>query len=69
MKGSSCRGGNRISGKGVLMYKGVGGHFADFILFSFNITETKLFHFHRMFKDGGRGGRFERTPSGSATAV
>ena len=31
------RGGSRISGKGVRMYKGMGVHFADFISFFFNI--------------------------------
>ena len=31
------RGGSRISGKGVHMYKGVGAHFADFISFYLNI--------------------------------
>ena len=38
---------------------------------SFDLIETKLFHFHRIFKNGGRGGGFERTlwtPSGSTTA-
>ena len=32
------RGGSRISGKGVHMYKGVGVRFADFISFFLNIT-------------------------------
>ena len=62
-------GGSRISGKGDHMYKGVGLRFADFLSFFLNIprnrndlTETKLFHFHRMFKNwGGRGG-FQQTP-------
>ena len=31
------RGGSRISGKGVYMYKGVGVRFADFISFFLNI--------------------------------
>ena len=36
----------------------------------FGLIETKLFHFHRIFKNGSGGGSrgwFERTPSGSAT--
>ena len=28
----------------------------------FGLTETKLFHFHRIFKKGGQGGGFKRTP-------
>ena len=52
-------GGSRISGIG-----GGGVHFADFIAFYKKIsheieiiflTETKLFHFRRIFKRGGRG--------------
>ena len=49
------------------MYKGVGVRFADFILFFLNtpnLTETKLFHFHRKFNNGGGGGggeEFERS--------
>ena len=36
----------------------MGVRFADhFISFFLNITETKLFHFHRIFKNGGGGGR------------
>ena len=56
---------------GVHMYKSVGVRFADFISFSFNIpikmklfglTETKLFHFYRIFKNRGRvGGSNEPT--------
>ena len=56
------------------MYKdvcgGVGGlRFADFISFFLNIplnlkkfglTETKLFHFHRILKTEGREGEFDR---------
>ena len=58
--------------KGVHIYKGVcvcgggGSSFADFVsLFlkishmkmrQFGLTETKLFHFHRLFKNGGGGG-------------
>ena len=47
------------------MYKGVGVHFADFIFFFlkypmkmkyFGLTETKLFHFHMNFKNGGGEG-------------
>ena len=49
----SHRGGSRISGKGVHMYKGVGVHFANLI--SFGLSETKLFHFHRIFKNRGGG--------------
>ena len=34
----------------------------------FGLIETKLFHFHRIFKNWGQGGwGFEQTPSGSAT--
>ena len=32
----------------------------------FGLTETKLFHFHRIFKNGGGGGG-ALTPSGSTT--
>ena len=52
-----CRGGSRISGKGVHMYKGVG--FVLLILSLslkypvkmklFGLSETKLFQFHRIF--------------------
>ena len=59
------RGGSRISGKGIYMYNVVEVRFADFISFSlkypikmrqFGLTETKLFHFHRISKTGaGRG--------------
>ena len=34
---------------------------------SFGLAETKLFHFHGIFKNRGWGGGFRRTPSGSAT--
>ena len=71
------QGRSRISGKGAHMYKGVcgggggGGVFALLILSHFSsishLTETKLFHFHRIFKNGGQRGGFKRTPSGSAT--
>ena len=66
------RGESRISGKGVHMYKGVGfalvivSHFLKYPVEMklFCLTETKLFHFHRIFKvDEG----FKRTHSGSAT--
>ena len=60
-----CRGGSRIPGKAVHMYK-----CADLIYFFLNITETKLFHFHMIFKNEGRGVGFKRVtwiPSGSAT--
>ena len=73
-----------MSGKGVHMYKGLGVRFADFIYFCFikyliimkhiSLTETKLFHVHRIFKNvrRGRGGGSlepspDRTPSGPAT--
>ena len=58
----------------VHMYKSVGVRFAVFISYFLNIqwkwnnlvTETKLFHFHRIFKTGGGGGGggrgFKRTP-------
>ena len=57
-------GGSRISGIGVVVGGG-GVHFADFIAFYKKIsheieiiflTETKLFHFRRIFKRGGGGG-------------
>ena len=35
-----CRGGSRVSGKGVRIYKGVGVRFADFISFFLNIICT-----------------------------
>ena len=45
------------------MYKGVGVRFADYLIFlkysmkmKYFVTETKLFHFHRIFKNGGGGG-------------
>ena len=45
------------------MYKGVGVHFAvlkyHMKMKYFGLTEIKLFHFHRIFKIGGRGGVFE----------
>ena len=54
----TCRGGSRISGKGVIMYKEMGIRFADF-LFSFflkypmkNETIWPLL----IFKNGGGGG-------------
>ena len=34
----------------------------------FGLSETKLFNFHGIFKNGGHGWGLERTPSGSATA-
>ena len=38
------------------MYKGVGVRFADFFLIF--LIETKLFHFHKIFKNGeGEGGQ------------
>ena len=53
------RGGSRNSGKGVHMYKGVG--FVLLILSNF-LIETKLFQFHRIFKNGGQKGEFDRPP-------
>ena len=52
------------------MYKSAGVRFADFISFflkylmkiKFDLTVTKLFHFHRILKNGGYGGRYEQTP-------
>ena len=48
------KGGSRNSEGGVLYVKVGGGgvRFADFISFYLN-TETKLFHFHRIFKNRG----------------
>ena len=34
----------------------------------FGLIETKLFHFHRIFKNRGQGGGLKQTPSGSTTA-
>ena len=50
-----CRDGSRISGKNVHIYKGVRVRFADFV-------ETKLFHFHRIFKNGIQGGGSSEPP-------
>ena len=59
------RGGSRISGKGVHIYKVVGVRSADCISFFLNIpcglTETKLFHFHRILKTVSDW-EFELTP-------
>ena len=61
--------------RGFICIKVCGVCYADLISFLLNIqwkrnvfglTETKLFHFHRIFKSGGLGGRFKQTPSGSA---
>ena len=38
-------------------------------MIQFGLTETKLFHFHRLFKTGGGGGGLKQIPSGSATDV
>ena len=38
------------------MFNGAGVCFADFISFFLNISETKLFHFHWIFKNEGGGG-------------
>ena len=65
-------GGSRVSGKGVHINKGV----RVYLIFpkypmkmKFGLSETKLFHFHRIFKNGGEGGGgssagrgIERTP-------
>ena len=61
---------SRIPGKGVHMYNDydicVRGRFAGCISFFFKIShendilcETKLFPFHRIFNNGGGGGRVE----------
>ena len=51
-----CRGGSRISEKGVHMLKGVGIRFADFISFFLSrLTKTEFFHFHRITNVGQRG--------------
>ena len=61
------RGGSRFSGKRVRMYKDMGRlhcsfylifleYFMKMELFGLTETETKLFHFHRIFKNGGGGG-------------
>ena len=44
------------------MFKGVVVRFADFISFFLNITETKLFHFHGIFKNGGQRGGSDEPP-------
>ena len=35
----------------------------------FDLIETKLFHFHRIFKNGEQRGGFKPTPSGSPTVL
>ena len=61
--GSLCRGGSRISGKGFICIKVWG--FALLILSHFSYishenkiiwSETKLFHFHGIFQNGGGEG-------------
>ena len=55
------RGVSRISGKDVHMYKGTGFAFLIYLIFLkyamkiqyFGLTESKLFHFHRIFKKRG----------------
>ena len=53
------KGGSMISGKGVHMYTGVGYTLLIFFLKypmkmkEFGLNETKLFHFHRIFINGG----------------
>ena len=57
----------RFLERGTYIYKGVGLSLMIFISFfiflkypmkmkKFDLTETKLFHFHRIFKNRGRGG-------------
>ena len=61
---------SRISWKGVHMFALlILSHFSK-ISHENEMIETKLFHFHRIFKNGGQGGGFKRTPwtpSGSPT--
>ena len=63
---TQSRSGSRINEKGFHMYKGVGVRFAGFIYFFlkypmkmkyFGVTETKLFHFHRIFNKKPKGQR------------
>ena len=60
------RGGSRISGKGVHLYKAVGDFsLADFISFFLNIPwkyNLVSFYFHRIFKNGGQGGGSSESP-------
>ena len=60
----SFRGGSRISERGVQMHKVVGVRFDDLTSFFLNIR-----WYHRIFKNGSRGGGFKRIPSGSATEL
>ena len=56
---------SRISGKGVLMYKCVGFAlliFSFLLKIPFGLAETHLFHFHRISKNEGQGGGFNRIP-------
>ena len=54
------------------MYKSVDIRSADsisyFLNLQWNLTETKLFHFRTIFKNGRQEGQFP-APSGSATAI
>ena len=73
------RGESKISGKGVRMHKGVGVRFASFYLIflkyplkmnSFGLTETKVFHSHRLFQNGWVGVSSEPlNRSGLATVI
>ena len=66
------RGGSRISGKGVHMHKCFWGSLCCLYLIFLNypmemkkkigLTEAKLFHFHRIFKNGGGGGGVHANP-------
>ena len=50
--------GSRISGRG---FKFIKVWRLALLVFS-SFSETKLFHFHRIFKNGGRGGDSSKTP-------
>ena len=73
------RGGSRVSGKGIQIYKGVGVRFAYYISFFLNfpwkwnnLVSLSIFIGYLKMEGGGGGGGFEWTPwtpSGSATAI
>ena len=73
--GSLLRGRSKFSGKGFrCIGGGVSSHFSLNISWKWNnlVSQTKLFHFHRIFKKGGGGqrgglGRTPWSPSRSAT--
>ena len=50
------------------MYKSVGGHGLNliFLKYPMKMKQFGLIHFHRIFKNGGRGWGFKLTHSGSA---